>query len=350
MVGFCGRDTTRGALAELAIDDEVARTLWRHAADAIRQLELVVLNTCNRVEVYVALPPGKTVSMFLRVLSDLQPAWRGRHASRPAHMVGIDVARHLGRVAAGLDSVIVGEREIIGQVRRAVAASRRHGALGANLDRLFAMAIGAGRRARRETDLEVGDPGLGASVVAAVRSELGMTTPTDATICVIGAGEAARSVVASLCGAKLGAVRILARHAQRGQMLASRYGCDFEPLDTLERQLRDADVIVAATDAATPIITRDQVAHAASTRKGLPVFIDVGQRPNIDTDGLARVRALESLRLDAGPRQAAVPLAERIVDVYITKCWARRNGHLLGAVLAGLSDEAQASIEERCHP
>jgi glutamyl-tRNA reductase len=237
--------------------------------------EAVCLATCNRTELYVAGDDAadaeaRGTSTLTTVGGDeLEPLLYRLHDEA--------AALHLFRVAAGLDSLVPGEGEILGQVR----ASYEEGRVGPLLDRLFRQALHVGKRVRTETAIgesPTSVPSAAAALAQQLFGELG-----GRQVLVIGAGktgeQAARSLVAR--GAEIAAVAN--RDAARAADVTGRVGGKSIALEQVEEELADADVVVSATSAAGFVLRRDQVARALRARRGTPLFlIDIAVPRDID--------------------------------------------------------------------
>jgi glutamyl-tRNA reductase len=237
---------------------QVARTLAGDAGEA------VCLSTCNRTELYLAGTAGddaeqRAEAALLALEEQLGPAlYRLRDEA---------AALHLFRVAAGLDSMVPGEGEILGQVRAAYDV----GATGPILDRLFRQALHAGRKARVET--AIGESPASVSSAAAALAEQVFGDLESRHVLLVGAGKmgelAARNLISR--GAKI--AWIANRGADRASALAERVGASPLSLDDIDAQLTTADVVVASTSAPGWILDRDRVARALPARKGRPLFL-----------------------------------------------------------------------------
>jgi glutamyl-tRNA reductase len=265
--------------------------------------EAVAVSTCNRTELYLLQHDGATASDEVAVAELLAIA--GEHDPLPHDafyvLRGERALQHLYRVAAGLDSLVPGEAEILGQVREALALSRAENAVGPVLSRLFQSAIETGRRVRTETAISTNPASVGS--VGAVVAREALDGLDDATILLVGAGK-----IAELCAMNLlarGATRVLVmnRTMQKAAALADRFDGEPVPMDELERRIGEADVVICATNAPHAIVHADQVERAMAVRDGRPlVVIDlavprdvdpgVGDLPGVvlhDIDALERV-------------------------------------------------------------
>jgi len=226
--------------------------------------EAVCLSTCNRTELYLADESAekaerKAEAALLALESELGPAlYRLRDEA---------AALHLFRVAAGLDSMVPGEGEILGQVRRAHDA----GATGPILDRLFRQALHAGKKARTET--AIGESPASVSSAAAALAEQVFGDLRGRSILVIGAGKVGELAVRNLVTRGATIAFVANRTLDRAAGLAQRFGAEPIPLERVDGELERADVVLSSTSAAGWMLTREQVARALPARKGRPLFL-----------------------------------------------------------------------------
>ncbi|TML93606.1 MAG: glutamyl-tRNA reductase, partial [Actinobacteria bacterium] len=245
-----------------ALDPERAAKLARTLAGD--RSEAVCLSTCNRTELYLAdeSPEGaeeKAEAALLALEAELGPAlYRLRDE---------DAARHLFRVAAGLDSLVPGEGEILGQVRAAHAA----GATGSILDRLFRQALHAGKKARSET--AIGESPASVSSAAAALAEQVFGDLRGREVVVIGAGKVGELAIRNLVSRGAAIAFVANRTAERAQELAARFGGTPLSLDRVGDELARADVVLSSTSARGWTLTREVVERSLPARKGRPLFL-----------------------------------------------------------------------------
>ena len=241
----------------------------RRAADLSRTLageagEAVCLSTCNRTELYLAADAAEDAerraeAALLALETELGPAlYRLRDEG---------AALHLFRVAAGLDSMVPGEGEILGQVRSA----RELGAAGSILDRLFRQALHAGKKARAQT--AIGESPASVSSAAAALAEQVFGDLQGCSVLVVGAGKVGELAVRNLVTRGAGIAFVANRNIDRATDLAGRFGGDAIPLDRVQDELERADVVLSSTSATDWILTREQVAKTLPARKGRPLFL-----------------------------------------------------------------------------
>lgn len=287
--------------------------------------EVALLSTCNRTEVY-ALTGGD---------GDALIEWLAAHPQdgRPLALHDYlyrhrddEAVRHLFRVATGLDSQVLGEPQILGQVKQAWAAARTAGTLGNRLDRLFQHAFVTAKRAR--TDTRIGANPVSVASAAVRMAEETFARPADSTILLIGAGETIELTALHLVQAKAKRLLFANRTLAHAQELASRHGGVALPLNELERHLFEADIVFSATASREPILHRDQVRAALRKRRHRPMLLldlavprdiaaDVAEVEDVflyTVDDLERV--IEDNR---SSRREAADAAEAIIELQVAR-------------------------------
>jgi glutamyl-tRNA reductase len=245
-----------------ALDLERARELARTLAG--ERSEAVCLSTCNRTELYLASDAAeeaeqKAEAALLALEAELGPAlYRLRDEA---------AALHLFRVASGLDSMVPGEGEILGQVRSAQEA----GATGPILDRLFRAALHAGKKARTET--AIGESPASVSSAAAALAEQVFGDLSGRKVLVVGAGETGELAIKSLAARGAEIAYVANRTAARADELTQRFGGAPLPLDDVAAHLGDVDVVLSSTAASGWMLTREQVEPTLHSRRGRPLFL-----------------------------------------------------------------------------
>ena len=304
----------------LAYDRDLRRqALERLAADGT---EAAVLSTCNRTEVYAVDPEPEALEE--RVYGELSSLSGLAHSElAPALYTVADEAAavHLFRVAAGLDSMVPGEAQILGQVREAYHAARETRTAGPILHRLFRQALRVGKRVRTET--AIGENPASVSSAAAELAERVFEGLAGRRILLLGAGKTADLTAANLISRGVADIVVANRSRERAVALARRFDGRAVGLDAVEEELDRADVVVASTSSQGLVLAAEQVERAMKRRRGRPVFfIDIAVPRDLDPgindlegcylydiDDLERVVA-ESV---AGRREEAVR-AEAIVS------------------------------------
>src|SRR5271166_788649 len=250
------------------------------AGDSVR--EAVVISTCNRTEVYLVVgDPVRAESEVLGLLAR-------RAGIRPTELAEVmycprncDAARQLYRVTAGLESMIVGEAEIQGQVRRAHESAMRAGCTGPLSNRLFAAALTTGKRVRAET-------GIGSSRVSvpSVAVDLALSvldTLENRHVVILGAGETSELTARALADRGADTIFVANRHADRALSLAQRFGGSVVGLDGLPDQLLEADIVLSSTSSPHPIVGREELELVMQERKARALLlIDIAVPRDID--------------------------------------------------------------------
>jgi glutamyl-tRNA reductase len=248
---------------------DVAKAVTRLAArDNLR--EVAVLSTCNRIEVYAVAErfhgAYADIRDFLCELGDLRADELHPHLYSQNDEVA---ARHLFEVAAGLDSAVLGESEILGQVRAAWQTAKDEGGVRSTLDLLFRHAVTVGKRARTETSIGRGTSSISHAAVEMVTDRLGALTGR--SVLVVGAGEMGVGVATALHKAGAGTITVCNRTPQRGSHLAGRVGGRAIGLDRIGAAIAAADVVVACTASGESVVTLDDV--AANKRPDVPMLV-----------------------------------------------------------------------------
>jgi glutamyl-tRNA reductase len=244
--------------------------------------EAAAISTCNRTELYLIVSdPVEAESTALGVLT--------RQAEiRPTELLGHlyslragEAARHLLRVTAGLDSMILGEAEIQGQVKRAYELALVEGATGPILNRLFRGALAAGGRARQETGIS--EKGVSIPSVAVELARRAIGDLSESRVLMVGAGETAELVARALTARGVSAVFVANRHYDRAIGLAQRFDGTAVRFEELPAQLLEADIVVSATNSPHHIVERDDLAQVMETRGGRPLLaIDIAVPRDIE--------------------------------------------------------------------
>jgi len=232
--------------------------------------EVALLSTCNRTELYaVTDDDGVALADWLATHHD-DDHGPGLHAYLYRHR-DADAVRHLFRVATGLDSLVLGEPQILGQVKDAWATARHAGSLGTQLDRLFQHAFVTAKRARTDTRLGVNPVSVASAAVRLAQDSFARLQ--DSTVLLIGAGETIELAARHLVQAKTKRLLVANRTLGHAQELASRHGGVALPLSELDRHLGEADIVLSATASREPILHKHQVAAALATRKHRPMLL-----------------------------------------------------------------------------
>jgi glutamyl-tRNA reductase len=287
--------------------------------------EAVVISTCNRTEVYLVVGAGGDV---VKAEGDVLGLLARRAGIRPTELAqeiysprNCDAARQLYRVTAGLESMIVGEAEIQGQVKRAFEAAMSAGVTGPLSNRLFTAALTAGKRVRSETGIGSSRVSVPSVAVDLAQDVLGGLQ--DRHVVILGAGETSELTAQALSHQGVGTIFVANRHADRALSLAQRFGGSVVGLDGLPDQLLEADIVVSSTSSPHPIVGSEELELVMKQREGRALLlIDIAVPRDIDSrcgeiDGvtLYDIDDLQAVvQRNLGTRAEVVPQAEQIVE------------------------------------
>ena len=287
-------------------------------------IESIVLSTCNRFEVYWRSPGAAADQTVDAMLAATLPLAQELLHSGSIQFAGDDAARHLFRVCSGLESMVLGEAEILGQVR---AAMDQAAGAGSFLRGVFTAAIRAGRGARAATGIATGAMSVASAAIQQLETKVRIC---EQRILLIGAGETAAKVARQL--AKIGASQLVIanRTLDRAQALADTYRARAVTLDAIAAEIADANVVICAANASSWMVTR---AHVANRPAVSPlVIVDLSMPPAVEPfeiAGVTRIDLAEIERATAGHRQRREAEIPR-VDAYIAdeldwlRAWARQ--------------------------
>lgn len=243
------------------------------SALATRQVarEAVVLSTCNRAEVYAAAESDEALDPLARFFAE----YHGVELSdiRPHLYIhrGIDAARHLFRVAAGLDSLVVGEPQILGQVKSAYTKASEEHYTGTVLNRLFHVAFTAGKRVRSETGLGEGAVSVSYAAIALAKKIFGSLEPLH--VLILGTGEMGKLTGLHLKAQNVKRITMASRTRASAERLAPQVGADVVDWSEILVAMERADILVSATGAPTAILDRPAIERVMRMRRERPLFI-----------------------------------------------------------------------------
>jgi glutamyl-tRNA reductase len=338
----------------LAFTDSEAVSFAREATATPEVREAVVISTCNRTEVYLV------VGDPVRAEADVLGLLARRASIRPTELAeaiysprNCDAARQLYRVTAGLESMIVGEAEIQGQVKRSYEAAMSAGCTGPLSNRLFAAALSTGKRVRSETEIGASRVSIPSVAVDLALSMLGGLQ--DRHVVVLGAGETSELTARALAEQGAGTFFVANRHADRALSLAQRFGGSVVGLDGLPDQLLAADIVLCSTSSPHPIVGRDELELVMGERRGRPLLlIDIAVPRDVEADcaeldgvSLYDIDDLQAvLARNISTRESETPRAQEIVEEEI-----HRFARWLGQVetlptVSALREHGNAIVEQ----
>ena len=276
--------------------------------------EVVVLSTCNRTEIYARStrfhPAVQDVLDFLTTLSSSDPIDFAEHVYTYHDEAAV---AHLFGVAAGVDSMIIGEGEILGQVREAWLAAEHEGTTGQMLSRVFRQAVKVGKRSRTETAIGRNAVSISSAAVAVAAERLG--TLAGRTVLVLGAGDVGEGMAVALAGAGVGDVVVANRTPERAVALAKRIGGRSIGLEAVPAALEVADVLLASTAATDVLLARDEIEAVMRRRDGRALLVVDVAVPRDSDPGVGEIFGVTLLDIDDLRGFAEQSLAQRRQEV-----------------------------------
>lgn len=316
--------------------------------DYVAVREAAIVATCNRLEIYA------DVSDFEAGVGELKDFLTTYRSMRVDDfdkylytMLGAEAVVQLFRVASGLDSMLIGEAEIVAQIKSALAAAQSAGTMGTHLSRLFRTALRAGKRARTETSIGRDVVSLGAAAVelAARRKEI-----RSASVVVIGAGRMGATVARHLAARGAADIAIVNRTLSRAQTLAEEIGAVARPFADATALVAQADLAISAVGSGPYIVTADELRERMRTRSSRPLLIvDIAAPHDVDPavasiDGVT-LHELSDLRQvveeNLGSRRAAIPQVESIVESLAADYMRWYQSRAAVPLIAGLRKRAE---------
>jgi len=290
--------------------------------------EAAVLSTCNRTEIYAQIDSGAELELMQWLsrqhglsVDSLQTYLYQHHDAQ--------AVRHLFRVAAGLDSLILGEPQILGQVKTAWQAARDAHSVNGALDRLFQQTFSVAKRVR--TDTRIGAHPVSVAFAAVRMAQRLFSRLDHATVMLIGAGDTIELSARHLSDAKVKRLLIANRTLEHAQTLATQHGGVALPLQDIDRHLFEADIVISATASREPILSKAMLQTALKARRNKPMFLlDLAVPRDIAADVaeladvyLYTVDDLEQVIEDnRASRREAANEAEVIIDLQVQHFWA----------------------------
>ena len=303
------------------VPESEARHVLRYLVGHSGLEAAAVLSTCNRTEFYMVSPTDQLAAEAVpRLARYLDPAGSGEVAEHLWSLRGADAVRHMFRVAGGLDSMVLGEAQILGQFKAAHRAARTAGTVDAHLDFVMRRAVSAGKRVRTETGIGRRAGSLSEAAVEYARSALG--TLDGAGVLLLGAGKMSAQAARRLAqyGARL---YITSRGGESASALAAQLGGVPVEIGSIDERAREYDVVLCSTSSPVPVLTSAGVERLQSLREGRPLcIVDIAVPRDVepaaaavpgvtlvDLDGLGE-RVSDNLE----GRRSELPAAERIVE------------------------------------
>jgi glutamyl-tRNA reductase len=320
LVGWDFRRTPISLRERMAFTPDGIREALGHITRQGVLSEGVIVSTCNRSEIYGVGTSADVEEAVTEFVAEFHRLPKPDILGSRYGLSGADAVRHLFRVAAGLESLVVGEDQILAQVREALRVASAAGATRSVLHRLFQQACAAGKRVRSETGV-----GTRATSIPGVAMELARKVYEDIdkrSFLIVGAGDVAAIFYDLLIGRGARTIDVVNRTFEKARALTARGGTP-RRWDELSKRLPHADVVVCATSSPAPVVSRADAASSVIARRGKPsLFLDLGVPRNIDervvsVDG-AFLYAVDDLQEIAArnfaERQSEIPRAEAILE------------------------------------
>jgi glutamyl-tRNA reductase len=341
VIGVNHRTGPLSLLERVAIADDALPKLVHGLVSRPNVREAVIVSTCNRTEVYAVAEKFHgayaDIRDFLCELGGLHPDDLHPHLYSQHDDAAVS---HLFEVASGLDSAVLGETEILGQVRQAWERAQAEGGAGSTLNLLFRHAIETGKRARTETDISRHTASVSHAAVEMATERLG--TLQGSAVLVVGAGEMGEGITVALAGAGAERITVTNRTAERAADLAERVGGAVLPFGHLSRAIADVDVMLTCTGAGDVVVDAATVAAAMTNRSGRPLLVvdiavprdvdgAVGGLPDVtllDLDDL-RDWAARGLEARAGEASQVRAIVSDEVERYLMEAMARQAAPLV---------------------
>jgi glutamyl-tRNA reductase len=325
--------------------DEVSRACER-LTDIDGVDEVVLLSTCNRTEFYVITSDGGRgrLQNWLRDERGLDPGFANSLFTLDTE----EAIRHVFRVACGLDSMVLGETQILGQLKDAFRAAQQAGTIGQHLGRLFQHTFSVAKKVRTDTEIGANPVSIAsASVRLAQQFFAGFEKHT---ALLVGAGVTIELVAKHLVGKGIGRLFVANRDVDRARNLAGKFGGYAVPLSELEGTLPEADILITSTASPEPIVSQVQMMAAMRTRKRKPVFaVDIAVPRDIEPE-VAKVRDVYLYTIDdlqkviqegQTSREAAAVDANRILDDEIRRYLSIERAKKASPLIVALREQGE---------
>ncbi|EMR05183.1 Glutamyl-tRNA reductase [Bhargavaea cecembensis DSE10] len=245
-------------------------------------LENVIVSTCNRTEIYAVGDQLHTVRYYVK---RFLAKWFGMELEEIEPYLTIEVqdeaVRHLYKVAAGIDSMVLGETQILGQVRSSFLIGQEHGTTGTVFNELFKRAITNAKRAHSET--EIGENAVSVSYAAVELAKKIFGSLNRKHVVIVGAGKMGELAIKNLYGSGVGKVTVINRTLSKAEAMAEKFNGTAKPMNELQCSLLEADIVISSTGAQDFVIDYDMMENVEKLRKGKPLFmVDIAVPRDLD--------------------------------------------------------------------
>jgi glutamyl-tRNA reductase len=316
--------------------------------------EAVILSTCNRLEVWLSSSnTGSAIRLVTPFLARQQGIAGAAAEPHVYHLAGDEAIRHLMRVACGLESMILGESQILGQITKAFEAAQQAGMTRAVLSHLFAQAAHAGKRARAETAISRYTTSVSHTGAALITQKL--SQPAAARVLLIGAGETAALAAQALRRFGVRHLAFINRSLGRAEALAADFGGKALAWPQLAHGLAWADAVICATGAPHTVLLRRDIEAVLGQRQGRPLTImdiavprdaeaSIRELPGVEYDDIDALQAIVDAHVEL--RLAAVPQVEAIIEQEMARFVEWYRGRQVAPVITTLRAWAQSIADE----
>jgi glutamyl-tRNA reductase len=345
---------------KLAFTDEACRQTLPQLIDGIFIREALILSTCNRVELLIesALPDNKKIAgKLIDFLSRIHKIPADEFAEHFYQFSEAAAVRHFFRVASSLDSLIVGEAQILGQVRKAYSIAAEAGTARRNLHKLLHHTFHVAKRVRTETKIAGNSVSIASAAVELGKRIFGSLE--NRTILLVGAGEMAELAARHLVGSGAQKILFVNRTRQTAEQLAAEFGGGAVEFTELENALAEADIVICSTAAQKFVITAEMARKAAQIRNQPAIYIDISVPRNIEPEA-AEAKGVHLFDLDhlelvtetnRRERNRAAAHAELIIETEVEEFWqslqAMDLGQTLGELRAKMQETARQEFEKQ---
>ncbi len=306
--------------------------------------EAVLISTCNRVEYFgIAADPGQPARRWAEFLTSFREGGEpgadsaADFTTHSFHRTGRDCVEHLFRLAAGLDSMVVGETEILGQIKEAYRIASEAGMTGKRTNRLFQSSFAAAKAVRSQTRITRGTVSVGSVAVELAERLFGQLRGR--TVMVLGAGATSERTARSLQSRGVSFILVANRTHEKAEKLAGELGGEAVLWDRFEERVEEVDIVISSTSAPHYVLTRERLEQVRRRRSGRPLFLidlavprDIEPGVNFLEDiYLYDIDDLESIaRANQQERTAEVARCERILDPHVDRlmAWVAQLGNL----------------------
>ncbi len=321
------------------------QTMW---LDSQRDVEVVVIATCNRLELYAWVPSPRAMNALWADLLALRGVTREDVTAYTTALSEWDAVHHLFRVSCGLESMALGEPQILGQITRAYEQAHEHHTAGPMLSLMFRSAIFAAKRARTETAIGAGAASVSSLGIARAEERRGPLS--ERSIVVIGAGEMGQAIVKALTQRNVRHITIVSRTHDTARQLAEAWQVSAAPITELKERLIDADVVFTTSSAPFTILNRDDIGPVMTRRAGRPLCIidialprdvdpAVADIPGVCLHDLDDLQQVIEASLDE--RRANIPAVEHIIEDELAAFWTTYQARSVVPTIRQLREHAE---------